>query len=171
MRDRIEQALQVLIGLPLRSAGRAADLVWFQFGNLQESVQSNKQEPVVGEYALHVQCAWRISGPVGIIVGSDDCYFSAGDDPFRDYPNFDWDQPGANRCDERIAMFFQFRANAVPIVDAVQVDRTGGFRLDLSGEISLEVFPNHSLMNEYWRLLRPSSDEQHFVVTGQGVEE
>jgi hypothetical protein len=120
---------------------------------------------------LHVQCAWRIAGPTGILVGSADRYLAAGPDPLKDYETFEWDRPGANRCDERMATFFDARGIDVPVVEAASADYAGGFRLDLSGGLTLDVFPDDSLGGEHWRLFQPGTEWEHFVVTGRGVGE
>jgi hypothetical protein len=57
------------------------------------------------QYAINIQCAWRIQGPDGIIVASDDLYFASGDNPFRDSEDFDWAPQGSNRLDERTSLF------------------------------------------------------------------
>lgn len=177
MRERIEQALQALVGMPLWASGRAADLQWFQFGEEHEVPIRPRSEvagtKVVGEYALHLQCAWRLAGPQGIIVASRDRFVRAGEDPYRDLEDFDWDVQGANRRDERMAAFFQDRAAAPPSVVEAEVDEIGGFRLHLSGGVVLEAFPDDPLPSEHWRLLQPGppyTEERHFVVTGQGIE-
>jgi hypothetical protein len=57
MRTQIQEALEVLIGQPLWSSGRAADLEWFQFGARKTVQDSRGQDREVGGFALHVQCA------------------------------------------------------------------------------------------------------------------
>src|SRR5712691_2385776 len=59
---RMDQALEVLVGLPLRSMGRAADLEWFGFGHPREVPKRNGGTKIVEDWALHVQCAWRLTG-------------------------------------------------------------------------------------------------------------
>jgi hypothetical protein len=81
---------------------------------------------------------------------------------------FDWDQPGVNRCDERVSMFLEERQDAPLIVEEVQADVVGSLRLILSGGYVLEVFPDDSVGGEYWRFFQPSTEAEHFVVTGQG---
>src|SRR5207249_4443160 len=96
----IEETLRALIGMPLWASGRAG-IQWFQFGarrvvpNIRLSKVVGTKE--VGDYALHVACTWRIVGPNGIIVGSGDRNYSAGDDPYKELPDSEWDKPGANR--------------------------------------------------------------------------
>src|SRR5512138_3471413 len=105
MKNRIEEALRVLVGLPMWSAGRAGNLEWFEFGArrivIEQHGKHRGEQKEVGEYALHVQCTWRITHQNGIVVGSHDRYYPRGERPFQDSQDFEWDQPGANRCDER----------------------------------------------------------------------
>src|SRR5689334_17164863 len=123
VKDQIEQALNVLIGLPLQHAGRAADMEMFHFGDLQP-VAGRHGIAMVGEYRLHVQCAWRIASDARIIVASRDRYYPAGD-PYAKADDFDLSVPGVNRCDERITVFFKEQGGAHSLVEAVAADNVG----------------------------------------------
>lgn len=171
--SRLEAALAPLVGLPLWTSHRAADLQVFQFGD-KRTVTSNfgprkGQESEVGEYGLHIQCAWRIRGPSGIVVASRDRFYKAGPEPF---PEDDWDwSAGTNRRDERIRDWLSARSYNV---ERVSADATGGIVLSLAGGFALDVFPDDSLDGEYsehWRLLRPGDLSSHFVVSGSGIDE
>ncbi len=172
IKEQIEEALRPLVGLPLESSGRAG-LQWFSFGAVRlvgDYRRGKKAKREVGEYALHIQCQWRLLGPAGIIVGSDDKYYPAGD-PYFDDSDFDDDLPGGNRRDERVAHFFAERTSDSLVVETVSADHTGAIYLRMSGGFSLEVVPCHTLKYELWRLFRPATDEEHFVVTGLGIED
>ncbi|HYO49167.1 MAG TPA: hypothetical protein VEW94_04895, partial [Chloroflexia bacterium] len=67
----IQAALEVLVGLKLSIARRAGSMANFQFGDIVEV-----EGGTLGEYALHVQCPWRIDGPDGIITGQYDLWRS-----------------------------------------------------------------------------------------------
>ena len=169
MKDEIERSLSSLIGLPLWAADRAADMEMFDFGD-RRLVQNMRGEPLeVGQYALHVQCAWRLAGPRGIIVASCDRFYPAGD-PDNIPPDFAWDKAGANRRDERLTAFFAQCGDAFPVVQRIEADRLGGLRIVLSGDVTLDLFPDDSLENEHWRFFQPRSGEKHFVVTGRGLD-
>jgi len=109
MQQKIQTAASALIGMPLWDAGRASDLAWFIFGERRSvrDYQGNSRE--IGEFSLHVQCAWRLLQRDRTIVGNRDLYYPAGwgmDSP--EVPaGFKWDVQGANRLDERLKMFFQ----------------------------------------------------------------
>lgn len=125
MKAAIEQALSVLLGLPLWDSGRAAGLQWFHLGDRREVTDARGRARIVGAYALHVQCAWHLAGPAGIVVASDDRYVAARDAPFDRGDEWAWDRPGANRCDERMTAFFAAFAG----------DNVGGMRLSLSDDL------------------------------------
>lgn len=121
----------------------------------------------VGEYALHIQCAWRIRHGERVIVGSRDLYSPPheSDDP----DNFDGDVQGANRRDVGIAELFQNETRQFMVRD-VEVGEAGAFTISFDDGYALDVFPDDSLSAEHWRLFKPSAEEPHFVVTGEGLE-
>lgn len=171
MKEQIEQTLKAVVGMPLWSIGRVVSLEWFHFGAQCRTLpDKNGNTELVGEYILHVECAWRITGPDGIVAGSRDRLYPAGSDPYKDLENFEWDKPGVNRCDERIALFLEKRANDPLVVEAVQADLVGSLHLVLSDGYALEVFPDDSIGGEYWRFFQSSTDAKHFVFTGRGAE-
>lgn len=171
MKEEVEKTLRVLIGLPLRDSGRSADLQWFDFGsNLTTVSTRNGETKTVGEYVIDTECAWHIAGPNGIIVGSRDRLYPAGEDPYKDLLEFDWDKTGANRCDEKIKKLFEERKNKPLFVQSLEANNWGGVKINLSENYTFEIFPDDSLGGEYWRFYEPSKSSRHFVVTGQGIE-
>jgi hypothetical protein len=169
MRTQVQEALDVLIGRPLWSSGRAADLEWFQFGQRKTVQDSRGDEREVGEYALHVQCAWRIRHNDKIVVASRDLYTpreGSGDRP----QDFKWDVQGANRRDQRIAELFQNETRQFA-VRRVEAGNAGSFTIVLDQDYALDVFPDDSLTGEHWRIFKPYAGEPHFVVTGNGLED
>jgi hypothetical protein len=174
MKKEIEQTLKVLVGMPLWGSHRAADLQVFKFGKQIPSIsRATNRRPVeavvIGEYALHAQCPWRIVQGVAISVASGDLYYAAGDDPYKDHEEFDWDEQPSRR-DERISTLFTAWADNPPIVESVEADRVGSLHISLTQRYILDVFPSNSLEGEHWRLLPNSPKRDHFVVTGRGIE-
>ena len=54
LKDEIERALGVLVGLPLAYASRAVDMGTFGFG--AKSVQVRRGQPIrIADYRLHIQ--------------------------------------------------------------------------------------------------------------------
>ncbi len=156
--------------MPLWASHRAADIQCFQLGARIETTTRRGESVFVGDYALHVQCTWRIVGPQGIVVGRRDLYYRAGDDPFENLEAFDWDREPNRRC-ERLAALLQARDASLLVVEGCAADDLGGFRLTLSEGFVLEVFPDDSMDGEHWRLFKPATEEPHFVVTGAGLDD
>lgn len=160
-----------LVGMPLWDAGRAADLLWLAFGPRQiiKDFRGNPRE--VGEYALHVQCAWRFVQGEEVVVGNRDLYYPRGyRDPKEEIPReFNWDVQGANRCDAMLAALFEGGVKQF-VVQRVVAGQVGELALLLERGLTLQIFPNDSLDDEHWRLFRPGSEEPHWVFKGQGLE-
>jgi hypothetical protein len=167
MKKQVQKALEVLIGQPLWSSGRAADLEWFQFGQRRTVKNTRGDTKEVGEYALHVQCAWRIRHGDQVVVGGRDLYYppEQSDNPTED---FEWDVQGANRRDKRIAELFQNETRQFLVLE-VEVGEAGAFTIIFDDAHALDVFPDDSLGDEHWRIFKPSTEEPHFVVTGRGL--
>src|SRR6266705_2143807 len=99
MREIVKRALSPLTGMPLWVGHRAGDMQMFQLGERRSAKNHRGEISELGEYALHLQCAWRIRGEEGILVGSGDLYYPKGDSD--DIPkDFDWQKE--NRRDERL---------------------------------------------------------------------
>lgn len=69
IRDEILAAAHPLIGLPWSIARRGASMRVLHFGAVTEGDDGSW-----GEYALHLQCPWRIDGPGGTLTGQDDLW-------------------------------------------------------------------------------------------------
>lgn len=164
IRNQVTLALGVLVNLPIQSAGRTGNLFWIHFGSTYVVDDRKGTLCDVGEFALHIQCAWRIVQDESIFVGSGDLFYPAGD-PFDDRDDFEWDRPGANRCDERIEQLIEHARIDPPVVESLSVDSTGGFRL-VFGRHALEAIPDTSVIDEHWRLFRPIFEDRHLVFSG-----
>ncbi len=157
----ILNALIPLVGLPLRCIGRAADVLWVHFGEYQEIPSPRGGMRTVGEWALHVQCPWRITRPPLIIAGRIDLHFGIeGEEPF----NWDENRIGSNRFDRLITGINGEFETSPPLVSEVVMDSVGGFTLRLERGYTLDVFPaeNSESSGEHWRIFRPGVDS-HFV--------
>jgi hypothetical protein len=158
--SEIQQILAHLVGLPLRCIGRAADLLWVHFGEMKEVPARRGDTRSLGDWALHIQCPWRITKPPAILVANGDCYYKADiDEPY------DWDAGGESRFDSHAAPLNREFESLPPRVEAVVVDTVGGFSLRLSNGYCLDVFPSNSTgcKSEHWRFFQPRKDERHFV--------
>src|SRR5262249_25646643 len=84
-RQQVIAALRQIIGLPLTAVRRAADMRTFQFGAMR-LVDGG----FVADFALHVQCPWRIEGADGIVTGRSDLWEPAEENtPFDE--NWDYE--------------------------------------------------------------------------------
>jgi hypothetical protein len=165
--------LKPLIGLKLALVRRAADLRNFQFGRVR-----SVERGTVGEYALHVQCPWRIEGPDRIIMGRCDLWEPA--EPSAENNRDTWDYDGdENLQDRRLAGLLGGYDPATRsfvnqteqlVVEDVHADDYGGAAIRFSGGYQLVLFPAGT-RGEDWRLFRPGTDEPHFVVAGGSIEQ
>jgi hypothetical protein len=169
MQEKIEKELSVLVGLPLWDAGRGADLEWFHFGEHRQVADRKGRLKEIGEYALHVQCSWRIVSSDQVIVARRDLYYLPdGSVDLSD--DFDWDKQMGNWRDVRMHAFLKEHGSQPLIVTAIKGGRAGSVSISFTEDFVLELFPDDSLSGEHWRFFRPSVDESHFVVTGEGIK-
>jgi hypothetical protein len=66
-----KEALSSLIGTRLSKYGRAIDMLIVQFGELRTLKQPRGRQGLVGQFALHVQCCWRVRKGSKLLVGSN----------------------------------------------------------------------------------------------------
>jgi hypothetical protein len=139
----------------------------FQFGQRKtvKKVQGNIAE--VGEYALHVQSPWRIVKDDEIVMAALDVYRPQSG--YEEDPDFDWDH-GGNLLEERAKTFFE-NGTREYVVEGIYAEPAGALRLTLQGGFCLEILPCDSTKYEHWRLFKPGTEQEHFVVTGAGIGE
>ena len=123
----------------------------------------------MGEYAIHTQCAWRITGPDGIAVAFSDRFTPRGN-PDEIPEDLDCNQRGLTLGDERMETLLAHRGESL-VVERVVAGKWGSFSLSLKDGFSLDIFPNDSWNRERWRWFRPRIGERHFVVAGSGIED
>lgn len=169
MKEVIMSELGKLAGLKLQDAGRASNLFWLGFGDIIQIIRRGKTLETA-EYALHIQCAWRITLKNKIAVASRD-FYSPSSEWDGDMDDFDWDIQGNNRFDERINAFI--KDNERLMVQKIESDEFGGLKIYLSDGYKLEVFPDSSEddeQSEHWRFFKRKDNSPHFVSTGMGTE-
>ncbi len=163
MKAAHEKALAALAGLRIREIGRAADLLWVQFGEWRTVPCRKGGTRQVGQWALHVQTSWRFTQGESIVLGVHDLY--AYDD--EEATSFDWEKCGESRFD-RIASGLNARfGDEEMVVESVACDAVGSLTLRLGGGLEFAVFPNSSSdypEREFWRLFAPATDGPHYVV-------
>lgn len=141
----------------------------FQFGKIRPHASG---KGTVGDFALHIQCSWRLVRNDCILTGSTDYYEPAveGEDVDLD----DHRSGNLQRCRLReVFSTYDEKTRSLisetdpPIVTAVHADPFGGLDLELSGGLRLQVFASGS-RGEDWRFFSPGADH-HFVVEGGKV--
>lgn len=167
---QLKEAVLLLVGKSLWACGRAADMATFAFGQRRRAPDRHGGEREVGEYALHVQCAWRITRNDQVVVGSRDLYYPADYDDVNEGmpPEFDWERD-PNRRDKLLVSLFKNGTRKFNVKE-VAVGSAGSLHIELDDGYCLDVFPDDSLDHERWRLFRPGVDEPHLVVTATGIE-
>lgn len=164
-KTQIIQSLSNLISLPLAIASDAADMKKFSFGAIRPHPSGRG---TVGEYALHIQCPWRLTQNGHIVTGSDDYYEPAETDQEIDLEDWRAGNLQRKRLGEILRSFDSATRSWVNgtdklVVESVSADDFGGFELILSGGFRLQVFPSGS-RGEYWRFLVPGDLESHLVI-------
>lgn len=168
LKDRVQEHLAPLVGLQLSIARRAADMRVFHFGKVSEVAGGT-----VGEFALHIQCPWRIEGRNGVVTGRRDLWEPSKELQARE-PELDlthWKYDSGNLQDEKMGQFLEGYDPATRsavnrkdglIVQAVSSDDLGGATISLSGDYRIVIFPSGTT-GEEWRIFRPGEGD-HFVV-------
>jgi hypothetical protein len=163
MRTEPSQLLRALVGKTMWTSRRAADMATFQFGRRIQVKDYYGRPSEIGEYAMHVQCAWRIVRDDNVIVGSRDLYYPAGDTQNDSIPeSFDWDRD-QNRRDNLLESLFSGRGFTVR---SVHLAAAGMCRIEFDEDASLEIFPDDSLTHEHWRLFATQDADTQLVMTG-----
>ena len=162
--------LRLLVGLPLSIARRAATMRTFHFGSVRPV-----ERGTVGEYALHVQCAWRIEGANGIVTGSADLWRPLSPDADREAWNYEDGNLQDALLQEWLGGYDEqthscFNPDGRLVVEATGTDDCGGADFTLSGGFRLVLFPEGS-DGEDWRLFQPQTDAAHLVVEGGRITE
>src|SRR5215469_14810182 len=142
------QALAVLIGLPLRSLGRAGHMLWLHFGEWREVPDRRKGGTrTVGEWALHVQCEWSISKTGSPVISSADFSMNPNGDDLGD----DRDTFGASLFDQAAAGLRAEFETKPPRVTSISCGDGDGFSVSFDDGSQLEVLPGESRNTEAWR--------------------
>lgn len=158
--SEVERALQPLAGKRLWRCTRAASMACFDLGASRKVKAFVGGAKDVGEFALHVQCPWRITHEDRIVVASEDVYYPAGHRSGDQLPaEFDWEHV-SNLRDKRLSELFE--RNESLIVEQMQVGSAGAVSICLSGGFVMEIFPVDANV-ESWRLFEPGENKRHFV--------
>lgn len=144
----IERTLGVLKSVRLFKLWNVYATRFFYFASPGRDVADD------GDYRLSIECPWRFERHGRILVGSEDYWLKAdgNEDP-------DWSPTEAQSGhldDQRLEEIMGetkngsiFASKAALIVQAVQADDVGGFRLNFSNGYRLSVFPASGTQMEW----------------------
>lgn len=155
----ISEQVNTLMGKKLSKIGRAAAMAWLTF-------LSNDEK----EYALHLQCGFRICANGETIIANLDMFEptkSLEESPSFDWETFNWDVQGFNRYDEWTTQYNKDKEKQT-IVEVIEVNTFGDLTIKFTNGIIIEVFAN-AATGECWRFFERKSDH-HLVVSAQGIE-
>jgi hypothetical protein len=161
-RQQANTILSQIVGLPLTAARRAADMRTLQFGSLCPVGGGS-----VGDFALHIQCPWRIEGPNGIVTGRLDLWEPVEEDIKIDYETWDYDE-SPNLQDFRLDQLLAQNGLSL-VVQSVDTDEFGGANITFDHGFVLRLFPAGT-RGEDWRLFEPKTDNPHFVIVEGKIE-
>jgi hypothetical protein len=143
--QEVALTLEDLVGLRMWGTNHMADSRGFAFGGRRPSTSRGGEARIVGDYALHLQCAWKLVSPGGPVARSE-----------------------LRQADATPALQAWLDENEL-IVSKVVSDPGGAFRVELSGGAALEVSVRaHAGDDEAWRLFRPDRDDAHLVQYADG---
>lgn len=167
LKYQIKNHLIVIIGERFRYIGRAGNLVWLGFGKDTAFKNYKGENEKRAQYSLHIQCPLRIIHNEIKQIGSGDIYEPCSTMKYAE--NFDWDIQGANLFDEKARIIAkELLLNEITVTD-IKCSETGDVRIYLSNGYIVEMFTNTSGAVEEWRFFETGSDKEHFVVTGDGI--
>jgi len=163
----ITKRLSVLAGLEVSGVNRVADMLTLQFGPLVPRVSRRGITKLLGTWALHIQCPWRIECAGTIYVGKSDLCEQGSES-----------NEIVKLADDRIKVLFDGASRAVGatssggggiVVLDVRGDEFGGVWITLSEKFRLVIFPDGTT-SEAWRFFSSASDEKHLVVEGGAID-
>ena len=156
--------ISVLISERLTYISRAADMLVLSFG---DDICRNYRGDWLSRYALHCQCAWRITDGHGKIVLARVDIFSPPEG--EDYTlDFDWDIRGNNAFDRKSG---EILSGGEVTVTAARLVNGYDIELELSNGLRFESFADSSI-EEHWRLVvRDEDNPVQLVAEPTGINE
>lgn len=100
-------------------------MLWLHFGRRHPAPTAGDAGREVGDLALHIQCAWRISAPGGGVTGWSDMSVAA--DPDLPEEAFRWDRPGASIADAQLRRWLEAPGGPRTVVDVEFVVENHGW--------------------------------------------
>jgi hypothetical protein len=129
----------------------------------------------VADYALHVQCPWRLVGPDGVITGSHDLRVGSRENALADPDDARSGTVQDLRLGEWLGGFDEATRSHVSIsaaltVATVSADPYGGLDIGFSDGRHLQLFPDGSVVED-WRFFASGTQGRHLVIEGGRIAE
>ncbi|MCC3868989.1 hypothetical protein [Terrisporobacter mayombei] len=135
--------------------GRCSDMIWISFGKELLVRNYRNEEVKKSEYALHIQCPFRISRNNKILLSNYDIYTL-----IEGSINDDWDVIGNNRYDKIVNGIL---LPMLPLkVNKVNYSEIGDIEILLEDNIVINIFVNSSDLVEEWRFINNHTGN-HYV--------
>lgn len=139
----------------MEGMGRCSDMIWISFGKELLVRNYRNEEVKKSEYALHIQCPFRISKNNKILLSNYDIYTS-----IEGSINDDWDVIGNNRYDKIVE---DLLIPMLPLkVNKVNFSKIGDIEILFKDNIAINIFVNSSEIAEEWRFINNNTGE-HYV--------
>ncbi|MCC8395156.1 hypothetical protein LJ656_21440 [Paraburkholderia sp. MMS20-SJTR3] len=148
-RSEIERRLSVLPGLELSGVHHAADMLTLSFGPLHPFTNFKGVVKYMGQWALHVQCHWRLEEAGLIIATIDDLRVSDEEA-----------HANSQRLNEMLV------EHDPVVVETVLVDDRACIGLKLTRGFRLTIIRDGVEDEEDWRFFEHLSDATHLVIEG-----
>lgn len=152
IRSEIERRMVVLVGLDLSGVNHAADMLTLGFGPLHPVTNFKGKLKYVGQWALHVQCAWRLEEAGRVVATEDDL---RGPDE------------EAHASADRLRTILV--EHGTVIVEAVLVNEGASLTLALSRGFRLTITPDGLEDKEDWRFFSLAESSAHLVIEGSKI--
>lgn len=157
----LEAAFEPIIGLHLSGIGRALNMGLFLFGpNVTVFDSRTSTEHIGSAYALHVQCAFRVTRNGRIVLGSDDMLVPA--EALREGKNANSEGGELSAFDVIAARITAGIELSPLVVHNVIFAACGDLRVELTDQVAIEAFPMGARPSEAWRFLRRGGDHVVF---------
>lgn len=127
--------LNLLKGEPLSRIGRGANMLWQGFGKDVKTTNLKGEERTVSEYALHIQCAWRMIHRSEIIIRNGDFYQLTAENDTDD-----WDTKGGNLFDLKAVELNSLLRQKGFTVQKTIIRNTGDLKICFSNGLQWKCF-------------------------------
>ncbi|MGF6259387.1 hypothetical protein OKW49_000288 [Paraburkholderia youngii] len=152
-KEQVARHLSILIGLDVSGVAHATDMLTLQFGPLREVRTSRGSIKRLGDWALHIQCDWRIEQGSAIVASYSD--FAAAEESTR-------------RTTQRIRDLLVTQG-PIAVLD-IEAGEDGDAVILLTRGMCLVILADAIPDDEDWRLFPSNPDAKHFVIEGGKVD-